>query len=156
MSNYFYGKYNGTIDMYSRILTLPQKSFFLFDPRGTGKSVWLDQRLGQAALRLNLLKSGEYLQYKRDPSLLAREVAALRNRKAWIIIDEGQKLPELLDEVHALLFESRHDCRFALSGSSARKLKRSQANMLADRVLSKRTFPLSMLEIGEDFRLGNL
>ncbi len=142
--------------MYSRILTLPEKSFFLFGPRGTGKSVWLDQRLGHAALSLNLLKSGEYLRYKRDPSLLAQEVAALRNRKAWIIIDEVQKLPELLDEVHALLFESRHDYRFALSGSSARKLKRSHANMLAGRALSKKMFPLSMLEIGEDFRLQDV
>ena len=142
--------------MYSRILTLPEKSFFLFGPRGTGKSVWLDQRLGHAALSINLLKSGEYLRYKRDPSLLAQEVAALRNRKAWIIIDEIQKLPELLDEVHALLFESRHGYRFALSGSSARKLKRSHANMLAGRALSKRMFPLSMLEIGEDFRLQDV
>ena len=142
--------------MYARILTLPEKSFFLFGPRGTGKSVWLDQRLGHAALSLNLLKSGEYLRYKRDPSLLAQEVAALRNRKAWIIIDEVQKLPELLDEVHALLFEGRHDYRFALSGSSARKLKRSHANMLAGRALSKRMFPLSMLEIGEDFRLQDI
>ena len=90
------------------------------------------------------------------PSLLAQEVAALRNRKAWIIIDEVQKLPELLDEVHALLFESRHDYRFALSGSSARKLKRSHANMLAGRALSKKMFPLSMLEIGEDFRLQDV
>lgn len=139
--------------MYPRILELPEKSFFLFGPRGTGKSVWLEQRLSQAALTINLLKSGEYLRYKRDPSLLAREVAALKNKNAWIIIDEIQKLPELLDEVHALLFESRGDYRFALSGSSARKLKRSHANMLAGRALSKKMFPLSMLEIGRDFRL---
>ena len=139
--------------MYSRILSLPQKSFFLFGPRGTGKSVWLEQRLGHAALSIDLLKSGEYLRYRRDPAQLAQEVAPLRNRKAWIIIDEVQKLPELLDEVHALLFASRDDYRFALSGSSARKLKRSHANMLAGRALSKRMFPLSMIEIGEDFRL---
>ena len=104
-------------------------------------------------LNINLLKSGEYLRYKRDPSLLAQEVAPLKNQKAWIIIDEVQKLPELLDEVHALLFESRHDYRFALSGSSARKLKRSHANMLAGRASSKKMFPLSALEIGKDFRL---
>lgn len=139
--------------MYSRILNLPEKSFFLFGPRGTGKSVWLEQRLGHADLNINLLKSGEYLRYKRDPSLLAQEVAALRDRRPWIIIDEVQKLPELLDEVHALLFESRQGYRFALSGSSARKLKRSHANMLAGRALLKRMFPLSMLEVGEDFSL---
>ncbi len=139
--------------MYSRILDLPEKSFFLFGPRGTGKSVWLEQRLGHADLSINLLKSGEYLRYKRDPSLLAQEAAALPNRRPWIIIDEVQKLPELLDEVHALLFESVQGYRFALSGSSARKLKRSHANMLAGRALLKRMFPLSMLEVREDFSL---
>ncbi len=139
--------------MYPRLLELPEKSFFLLGPRGTGKSVWLEQRLGHAALTINLLKSGEYLRYKRDPSLLALEAAALGNRNAWIIVDEIQKLPELLDEVHALMFESRGDLRFALSGSSARKLKRSHANMLAGRALSKKMFPLSMLETGRDFRL---
>ena len=139
--------------MYPRLLTLPQRSFFLFGPRGTGKSVWLQQVLDQAALRIDLLKSGEYLRYKRDPGLLAREVAALEDRNAWVVIDEVQKLPELLDEVHALLFDSGNDCRFALSGSGARKLRRSRANMLAGRALSKKMFPLSMLETGADFSL---
>ena len=139
--------------MYPRLLTLPQRSFFLFGPRGTGKSVWLQQVLGHAPLRIDLLKSGEYLRYKRDPALLAREAASLPDRNAWIIIDELQKLPELLDEVHALLFERDNDYRFALSGSSARKLRRSHANMLAGRALSKKMFPLSMLETGTDFRL---
>ena len=139
--------------MYARILDLPEKSFFLFGPRGTGKSVWLEQRLGHAALIINLLKSSEYLRYKRDPSMLAREVVALREDQPWIIIDEVQKLPELLDEVHSLLFESGHRYRFALSGSSARKLKRSHANMLAGRALLKRMFPLSLLEVGEDYSL---
>ena len=139
--------------MYSRLLTLPSKSFFLFGPRGTGKSVWLQQVLGHAPLSIDLLSSGEYLRYKRDPGLLAREAVALQDRNAWIIIDEVQKLPELLDEVHALLFARDQDYRFALSCSSARKLKRSQANMLAGRALSKKMFPLSMLETGTDFSL---
>lgn len=139
--------------MYPRLLTLPDKSFFLFGPRGTGKSVWLEQTLGQAPLRIDLLKSSEYLRYKRDPGLLAREVASLQDQNSWIVIDEVQKLPELLDEVHALLFESDHEYRFALSGSSARKIRRSHANMLAGRALAKKMFPLSMLETGTDFRL---
>ena len=53
--------------MYPRLLTLPQRSFFLFGPRGTGKSVWLQQVLGDAPLRIDLLKSGEYLRYKTRP-----------------------------------------------------------------------------------------
>jgi uncharacterized protein len=138
--------------MYSRLLKLPSKSFFLFGPRGTGKSVWLDQVLPDAELKVNLLKSSEYLRYKQSPSLLAQEVAAL-GKGAWIIVDEVQKLPELLDEVHALLFESDHGYKFALSGSSARKLKQSHANMLAGRALSKRMFPLSLLETNADFSL---
>lgn len=138
--------------MHTRLLQRPNKSFFLFGPRGTGKSVWLDQELADAGLRINLLKSGDYLRYKQDPSLLAQQVQALP-QNTWIIIDEVQKLPELLDEVHALLFESQHGYKFALSGSSARKLKQSQANMLAGRALTRRMFPLSMLETPEQFRL---
>ncbi len=105
-------------------------------------------------MRIDLLKSGDFLRYKRDPGLLAREAAALGESEAWIIVDEVQKVPELLDEVHALLFESER-YRFALSGSSARKLKRSEANMLGGRALSRRMFPLSMLETGADFSLQN-
>ena len=142
--------------MYSRLLALPKKSFFLFGPRGTGKSVWLKQHLSHAALNINLLKSSEYLRYKRNPSILEQEVNALKKRNAWIVIDGIQKLPELLDEVHALLFESKNNYRFALSGSSARQLKRSQANMLAGRALSKKMFPLSRLEIGKDFKLSEV
>lgn len=139
--------------MYPRLFALPKKSFFLFGPRGTGKSVWLKQHLSHAALSINLLKSSEYLRYKRNPSLLGQEVSALKKRNAWIVIDEIQKLPELLDEVHALLFESKNSYRFALSGSSARQLKKSHANMLAGRALSKKMFPLSTLEMGKDFKL---
>ena len=144
--------------MYSRLRTLPQRIFF-FGPRGTGKSVWLQQVLGDAPLRIDLLKSGEYLRYKRDPGLLAREAASLEDRNAWIIIDDVQKLPELLDEVHALLFESDHDYRFALSGSSARKLRRSHANMLAGRALTRAARPLFRISIpgfraGQEFTAG--
>ena len=137
--------------MYSRLIALPKQSFFLFGPRGTGKSMWLSQALPNA-LTIDLLKSSAYLAYQRDPSLLVREVAAL-DAGSWIVIDEVQKLPELLDEVHALLFTNRQGHRFALSGSSARKLRKSNANMLAGRVWSKRMFPLSPLEMREDFQL---
>ncbi|MEX2130599.1 MAG: AAA family ATPase [Pseudohongiellaceae bacterium] len=138
--------------MYPRLLKLPSKSFFLFGPRGTGKSVWLDQVLAHAKLRVNLLKSSEYLAYKQSPALLAQQVTAL-DKGAWIIIDEIQKLPELLDEIHALLHESDHGYQFALSGSSARKLKQTNANMLAGRALSKKMFPLGLLESNKDFDL---
>ncbi len=137
--------------MYVRLLPLPSQSFFLFGPRGTGKSMWLSHVLPDADLNIDLLRSSAYLAYKRDPSLLGREVAALTSG-SWVVIDEVQKLPELLDEVHALMFAG-HGYRFALSGSSARNLKKSNANMLAGRAWSKRMFPLSLLEMAEDFRL---
>ena len=138
--------------MYPRLIALPKQSFFLFGPRGTGKSMWLSQVLPRAALTIDLLRSSAYLAYQRDPGTLGREVAALPHG-SWIVIDEVQKLPALLDEVHAALFQSDHGYRFALSGSSARKLKKSNANMLAGRVWTKRMFPLSVLEMGDEFRL---
>ncbi|MCY4356018.1 MAG: AAA family ATPase [Gammaproteobacteria bacterium] len=105
--------------MNPRLLNLPERSFFLFGPRGTGKSVWLNQTLANASLRIDLLKSGDYLRCKRDPEMTAREVAALEDSNSWIVIDEVQKLPQLLNEIHAILFEREH-FRFALSGSSTR------------------------------------
>lgn len=141
--------------MYDRLFKLPKKSFFIFGPRGVGKSTWLfHQRLSHAKLKIDLLRSTQFLDYERDPSLLRRQVEALPS-KSWIIIDEIQKLPELLDEVHSLLFDFPKKYHFALSGSSARKLKRSKANMLAGRALLHRLFPLSYLEI-PDFALESI
>ena len=139
--------------MYSRILALPQKSFFLFGPRGTGKSVWLAQRLGHAALNINLLKSGEYLRYKRDPSLLAQEVAPLKNQKAWIIIDEVQKLPELLMRFMRCCsrvgMTTGLPCPVPAPGNSSVPMPTCWRAELR----RKRCFRLSALEIGKDFRL---
>ena len=141
--------------MYDRLLKLPGKSFFIFGPRGVGKSTWLfHQKLSHAKLKVDLLRSDQFLNYERDPSLLRRQVEALPPH-SWVIIDEIQKLPELLDEVHSLLFDFSKKYCFALSGSSARKLKRSKANMLAGRALSHRLFPLSYLEM-PDFDLKSI
>ena len=138
--------------MYNRLLKLPKKSFFMFGPRGVGKSTWLlHQKLGHAALKVNLLHSSQFLDYKRNPSLLREQVEALR-KGSWVIIDEIQKLPELLDEVHSLLFDHQGKYHFALSGSSARKIKRSQGNMLAGRAIMRNLFALSCLEM-PDFSL---
>ena len=138
--------------MYDRLLKLPKKSFFLFGPRGVGKSTWLlHQKLGHAALKVNLLHSSQFLDYKRSPSLLREQVEMLK-RGSWVIIDEIQKLPELLDEVHSLLFDYQGKYYFALSGSSARKIKRSQGNMLAGRAIMQNLFTLSYLEMS-DFSL---
>ena len=137
---------------YSRLLLPPKKSFFLFGPRGTGKSTWLKEHFEDAQLHIDLLKTTQYLKYKRDPAILSREVQALKPG-SWVIIDEVQRVPELLNEVHSSLFEFKGSVSFALTGSSARKLKKAEANLLAGRALHRKMFPLSALEIGKSFEL---
>ncbi len=133
--------------MFTRRLSLPDRSFFLFGPRSTGKTTWLREVLGGARW-YNLLQESETVRLLRDPGLLSRESQALAPG-SWVVIDEVQRLPNLLDEVHDLL--SRYPLRFALTGSSARKLKRGRANLLAGRAVTRRFFPLVAAEM--DFAL---
>lgn len=140
--------------MYIRRLAPPDHSFFLFGPRGTGKTTWLRQVLGGARW-YDLLKSEVLLRYLRQPEAFRQEVAALE-AGSWVVVDEVQKLPALLNEVHAVLFERRRQIRFALSGSSARKLKRLDANLLAGRVIDRRLLPLSAIELGPGANLDAL
>lgn len=132
--------------MFTRLLPLPARSFFLFGPRGSGKTTWLRQKLPQAKW-FDLLRSEDYLSLLREPQRLRMAVEALP-RGAWVVVDEVQKLPRLLDEVHGLLFAHRRAYRFALSGSSARKLRRMDANLLAGRVITRTFLPLTGAEIG--------
>lgn len=141
--------------MYKRLIRFPKKSFFLFGPRGVGKSTWLLDQFSHAPLKIDLLRSSQFLDYQRNPSLLRDQVSALPDQ-SWIVIDEIQKLPQLLDEVHSLLFKYPRRYYFALSGSSARKLKRGQGNMLAGRALLTKLFPLSYLEVKNDFSLNSI
>lgn len=121
-----------------RIVTPPSKSFLLLGPRGTGKSTWLKQAFPRA-LTIDLLDSGRFLALSRDPASLAALVAPLR-RGDWVVIDEIQRIPALLDEVHRL-YEQHRGIHFALSGSSARKLRRAGANLLAGRALQIQMLP---------------
>lgn len=130
--------------MFPRGLALPDSAFFLFGPRGTGKSTWIRTELEQAFV-VNLLPASVMLRYERDPSRLRSEVAALP-RDRWVVIDEVQRAPRLLDEVHFLMEEAGHK-RFALTGSSARKLRRGAANLLAGRALVRHMFPLTSHEV---------
>ena len=93
-----------------RLLQRPERSFFLFGPRGTGKSTWLQQVLPDA-LRLDLLDASLFLELSRDPHRLEALVGD-RPKGYWVVLDEIQKVPALLDEVHRLM-ESRR-WRFAL------------------------------------------
>lgn len=132
-----------------RFLTRPERSFFLFGPRGTGKSTWLRNVLSDA-VRFDLLDASLFLELSRDPH---RIEAMIGNPAAgdWVVLDEIQKIPALLDEVHRLM-ESRR-WRFALCGSSARKLRRGGANLLAGRALTLSMESFSAAELGDGFSL---
>lgn len=138
----------GNMSAVIRHLLAPTESFFLFGPRGTGKSTWTRQQL-PAALHIDLLREStfvELLGHSGRLEAMADAVAA-----SVIVIDEVQKLPQLLDEVHRLI-ESRN-FTFALTGSSARKLRRSGVNLLAGRARTLTFHPFAPSELGPAFRL---
>ncbi len=139
--------------MYQRILNvrslIEKKSMFLFGPRSTGKTTLLRDQF-QAESIVNLLRSSVHLSLAQNPSLLRQIVTEVGGDDGIVVIDEIQKLPSLLDEVHDLI-ETR-GTRFVLTGSSGRKLKRSGVNLLAGRAWQASLFPLATPEI-PDFRL---
>ena len=124
---------------------LKKKSFFLFGPRSTGKSTLVKQQLLNSAGIIDLLDSRLFLQLSRAPHDL-EEIIDAQNTNL-VVIDEIQRIPELLNEVHRLI-ENRK-MRFLLTGSSARKLKRGNANLLAGRVWEAGLYPLTWKEIPE-------
>ena len=134
--------------MISRVLRLPTGSCFLLGPRGTGKSTWIKSTLPQA-LRVDLLKESTYVELLGHADRLEAMIDAARVNV--VVIDEVQKLPALLDEVHRLIEDRRF--RFVLTGSSARKLKRSGANLLAGRARTMTMHPFTIGELGERFEL---
>ncbi|OFV87769.1 MAG: hypothetical protein A3J75_03240 [Acidobacteria bacterium RBG_16_68_9] len=135
--------------MYTRELTLPNRSFFLFGPRGTGKTTWLRTVLPNAYW-VDLLLDRELLRLMRDPGRFTQEIVAL-SAGSWVVVDEIQKLPSLLNEVQDVIGKHGPRYRFALTGSSARKLKRGDVNLLPGRVINRRFFPLTAGEMGDDF-----
>ena len=134
----------------SHRLTEPaRQSFFLFGMRGVGKSTWARATFPDAAY-VDLLDERLYQDLLADPSLFAQSVGHLPP-DAWVVVDEVQRLPALLNEVHRLI-ETRR-LRFALVGSSARKLKAAGTNLLAGRALKRTMFPLTAAELGAEFDL---
>jgi predicted AAA+ superfamily ATPase len=138
--------------VYPRITRPPEQSFFLFGVRGVGKSTWARARF-QGAHRVDLLDEGRYQSLLVDPELFADE---LRTRRPgdWVIVDEVQRIPGLLNYVHQFI-EDR-GVRFVLLGSSARKLKTSGTNLLAGRALWNIMYPLVPEELGDDFDLDTV
>ena len=130
--------------MFTRRCPTPDRSCFLFGPRGTGKSTWIRSAI-KASVSYDLLDAAEAIRLAADPGLLARETARVP-AGGWVAIDEIQKVPALLDEVHRLIELRR--LRFVLSGSSARKLRRGGTNLLAGRADMRRLYPLVSAEMG--------
>lgn len=135
---------------YSRLLTPPKQSFFLFGARGTGKSTWVHHAFPAAEV-VDLLDERTYEYLIQSPGNFAARIQHKKNSSDWVVVDEVQKLPRLLDEVHRLI-ELRAK-KFVLLGSSARKLKRSGVNLLAGRALLRHMYPFMPSEIGSSFRL---
>ena len=143
--------------MFSRNLQLPpsgKESFFLWGPRQTGKTTLLRERY-PGCKWLDLLKSDEYVHYSARPERLRQEIEAegLRPDKQ-IVIDEVQRVPELLNEVHWLI--ENHRLNFALCGSSARKVRRGGANLLGGRAFRYVMHGLTAEELGREFDLDRL
>lgn len=138
--------------IYHRLLKINQASehsLFLFGPRGTGKTSWLKFSL-QDMIYYDLLDHETYTRLLAWPKRLSEDIPV--DFKGWIVIDEVQKAPALLDEVHRLI--EHHHFRFILTGSSARKLKQKGVNLLAGRALITHMHPLTTLELGSDFDLS--
>lgn len=135
--------------MFQRCLKKPlasDSSFFLFGPRGSGKTQWLQKSLPDA-LYFDLLQAKWRNLFLADPGELERRIPS--GYGGWVILDEVQKVPEVLDEVHRLI--ERYQYKFILTGSSARKLKQKAANMLAGRARTYYFHPLIAEELADQF-----
>jgi uncharacterized protein len=133
------------------MITPPEaKSFFLFGPRGTGKTTWVKSAFPKAVY-IDLLEAALFNDLTANPQRLSNFIPP--GFKDWVIIDEVQRIPELLHEVHRLIETQK--VRFILTGSSPRKLKRKGPTLLAGRALTLSMHPLSIAELGNDFQLNH-
>jgi len=135
-----------------RFFKAPNQSFFLFGPRGTGKSTWLKSHYPKA-IWIDLLELDQLRIYSATPERLKEVIYAEPNQKI-VVIDEVQKVPEILSAVHSLIEEKR-GIQFILTGSSARKLRRTGVDLLAGRAILKHMAPFFAAEIKEQFNLND-
>lgn len=140
--------------MFPRLLEVTRKrSFFLFGARNTGKSTFLKYTFSRNnVLWCDLLDPEEEERFLRKPNTLYEMAKAASKSTTHVIIDEIQKVPKLLDVVHKLMGET--ELLFVMTGSSARKLKRGGANLLAGRAFVYNLFPLTSFELGDQFDLN--
>jgi predicted AAA+ superfamily ATPase len=137
--------------MYERLLTKPlhaNKSFFLFGPRGTGKTMWVKSHIPNG-LYIDLLRSTVFNRLFAEPERLSEMIPS--HFSDWIIIDEVQKIPALLNEVHRQI--ETFGRKFVLTGSSTRSLRKKGVNLLAGRAREYHLYPLTVAELQDDFNL---
>ncbi len=140
--------------LFPRIFQPPvAQSYFLFGARNTGKSTLLKALYKKQTLWVDLLDVNTEQTYARTPSLLKEEVLALNDSIKYVVVDEIQKIPKLLDVIHQLC--NLTNKIFILTGSSARKLKYGGANLLAGRAFVYNLYPLTSFEIGSAFDLDH-
>jgi predicted AAA+ superfamily ATPase len=137
--------------MYSRLIKPPaNKSFFLFGPRGTGKTTWVKSAFPQS-IYLDLLEAEIFNDLLANPQRLENFIPT--NFNDWIVVDEIQRVPELLNEIHRLI--EKYKYKFILTGSSPRKLRQKGHNLLGGRALTYSLHPLSIVELKKDFNLDH-
>jgi predicted AAA+ superfamily ATPase len=139
-------------NLIKRFYRAPKDSFFIFGPRGTGKSTWIKHHFKDAFL-ISLLDERTYLTYLSNPGHLKELVVGNRDTYKIYVIDEVQKIPSILDSIHELI-ENYKDLQFILTGSSARKLKREGVNLLAGRAIQTKMFPFMAAELQHNFNLN--
>ena len=137
---------------YQRLMAAPKGSFFLFGVRGIGKSTWTRAAFPDAHF-IDLLDESRYQALTANPGLLALELAAIPHQRV-IVLDEVQRVPALLNEVHRAIERDRR--RFVLLGSSARRFKTVNTNLLAGRATLRTMYPLVPAELGRDFDLDRV
>lgn len=132
-----------------RHINIPESSFFLFGPRGTGKSTFVKTLIKKDTLYIDFLEPDTFRAYAAYPETLLKAVNAVKPDQ--VIIDEVQKVPQILDVVHKILEEKK--IRFILTGSGARKLKKEGADLLGGRAVYCRMHPFTAEEMGSAFSL---
>ena len=133
----------------NREITIPQSSFFLFGPRGTGKSTYVKSLISEDTLYIDFLDPETFRTYSAFPETLIKTVNALNPSR--VIIDEVQKVPQILEVVHKIMEEQK--IQFILTGSGARKLKKAGADLLGGRASYCKMHPFTASELSDSFSL---
>ena len=137
---------------YPRLFQPPKSSFFLLGMRGVGKSTLVKHAFKRAKI-IDLLDESLYQLYLSKPQAFAEDLSLVK-RGDWVVVDEIQRLPQLLNEAHRFIEEKK--IKFALLGSSARKLRRAGVNLLGGRAVQKWMHPFLPEELGDDFSLDRV